>query len=107
MSAIVSLRKGKQGVQITPETGQPAIVRKRPFVVTGLMLSALGLGGHGARPNRLTNLSLIEDDGLGEDLRVMWAQEPGTAVPRRPTRGYTARIAGGGDSAQRTHASIG
>ena len=52
-------------MQTTPEIGQLAIVRKRPFVVTEIIPSAPGLGGDGARPNHLIKLSSVEDDGLG------------------------------------------
>jgi superfamily II DNA or RNA helicase len=72
-------------VQTTPEVGQLAIVRKRPFVVTEITPSAPGLGGDGARPNHLIKLSSVEDDGLGEELQVIWELEPGTAVHEKST----------------------
>ena len=67
-------------MQTTPEVGQLAIVRKRPFVVTEVIPSAPGLGGDGARPTHLIKLSSVEDDGLGEELNVIWELEPGTQV---------------------------
>lgn len=68
-----------------PEIGQLAIVRKRPFVVTEIIPSAPGLGGDAARPNHLIKLSSVEDDGLGEELQVIWELEPGTAVHEKST----------------------
>ena len=72
-------------MQKTPEVGQLAIVRKRPFVVTEIIPSASGLGGNGVRPNHLIKLSSVEDDGLGEELQVIWELEPGTAVHEKST----------------------
>lgn len=70
---------------MTPEVGQLAIVRKRPFVVTEIIPSAPGLGGDGARPTHLIKLSSVEDDGLGEELNVIWELEPGTQVHEKST----------------------
>jgi superfamily II DNA or RNA helicase len=72
-------------VQTTPEVGQLAIVRKRPFVITEIIPSAPGLGGDGAQPKHLIKLSSVEDDGLGEELQVIWELEPGTAVHEKST----------------------
>ena len=70
---------------MTPEIGQLAIVRKRPFVVTEIIPSAPGLGGDGARPTHLIKLSSVEDDGIGEELNVIWELEPGTQVHEKST----------------------
>jgi hypothetical protein len=59
-------------VQTVPEIGQLAIVRKRPFVVTEIIPSAAGLSGDATHPNHLIKLSSVEDDGLGEELQVIW-----------------------------------
>ena len=68
----------------TPEVGQLAIVRKRPFVVTEVIRSALTAGvdtGTASAPaNHLVKLSSVEDDGIGEELQVIWELEPGTAI---------------------------
>lgn len=72
-------------MQLTPEIGQLAIVRKRPFVVTEIIPSAPGLGGDTASPNHLIKLSSVEDDGLGEELQVIWELEPGTTVHEKST----------------------
>lgn len=70
---------------MTPEIGQLAIVRKRPFVVTEIIPSAPGLGGDGARPTHLIKLSSVEDDGIGEELNVIWELEPGTQLHEKST----------------------
>jgi hypothetical protein len=59
-------------VHTIPEIGQLAIVRKRPFVVTEIIPSAPGLGGDATRSSHLIKLSSVEDDGLGEELQVIW-----------------------------------
>lgn len=68
-----------------PEVGQLAIVRKRPFVVTEIIPATPGLGGELAKPNHLIKLSSVEDDGLGEELQVLWELEPGTSVHEKPS----------------------
>lgn len=72
-------------MQTAPEVGQLAIVRKRPFVVTEIIPSLPGLGGNASRPSHLVRLSSVEDDGLGEELQVIWEMEPGTAVHEKST----------------------
>src|SRR5450759_1467474 len=72
-------------MQTTPEIGQLAIVRKRPFVVTEIIPSAPGLGRDAAKPSHLIKLSSVEDDGLGEELQVVWEIEPGTSVREKST----------------------
>ena len=72
-------------MQTIPEIGQLAIVRKRPFVVTEIIPSAPGLSGEAARRNHLIKLSSVEDDGLGEELQVIWELEPGTTVHEKST----------------------
>jgi hypothetical protein len=66
-----------------PEAGQLVIVRKRPFVVTEIIPAMPGLGGELAR-SHLIKLSSVEDDGLGEELQVLWELEPGTSVHEKP-----------------------
>jgi hypothetical protein len=72
-------------VQTMPEVGQLAIVRKRPFVVTEIIASAPGMAEEAAESNHLIKLSSVEDDGLGEELQVIWELEPGTAVHQKST----------------------
>lgn len=66
-----------------PEMGQLVQVRSRPWVVSEVKPSGLPapvmqspLGGK----QHLLTLSSIEDDGLGEELQVVWEIEPGAKV---------------------------
>lgn len=69
-----------------PEPGQIVIVRQRPFVVNDIETSTLpppttvqNLGN----PQHLLRLSSVEDEGLGEELAVVWELEAGaTAVEK-------------------------
>jgi hypothetical protein len=63
-----------------PEQGQLVSVRSRNWIVNEVVPSRLpserfgaGLNGH----QTLLTLSSIEDDGLGEELQVIWEFEPG------------------------------
>jgi SNF2 family DNA or RNA helicase len=70
-------------VQSVPEIGQLAIVRKRPFVITEIIPSVPGLSGEATNAHHLIKLSSVEDDGLGEELQVIWELEPGTTVQEK------------------------
>jgi hypothetical protein len=59
----------------SPEVGQLLTVRDRQWVVTDVGVPALD-GGH---RQHLVDLSSVEDDGLGDELSVIWEIEPGTA----------------------------
>lgn len=72
-------------MQIAPDIGQLVVARKRPFVVTEIIPSAPGLGGDKGVTNHLVKLSSVEDDGLGEELQVIWELEPGTKVHEKST----------------------
>jgi superfamily II DNA or RNA helicase len=63
-----------------PVPGQLVQVRNRRFVVTGV---EQGAGIPQARPQNLVSMASVEDDALGEELRVVWELEPGTAVLER------------------------
>ncbi|MFM8442860.1 MAG: SNF2-related protein, partial [Methylococcus sp.] len=67
-----------------PQLGQLAIVRQRPFVVTEVVPPAPGLGNETSRPHHLVRLSSVEDDGLGEELHVIWELEPAALVHEKP-----------------------
>ena len=63
-----------------PEPGQLVNVRSRQYVVTDIQASALPahLSTLGVQsPMHLVSLSSVEDDGLGEELQVIWEIEPG------------------------------
>lgn len=65
-----------------PEIGQIVEVRQRPWVVADVAVSAFTpdplRGVSGQQP--LVTLSSIEDDGLGEELQVLWEIEPSRSI---------------------------
>jgi hypothetical protein len=66
-----------------PEQGQLVSVRSRQWIVNDVRHStlpppALRPTFHG--PQHLLTLSSVEDDGLGEELQVIWEIEPGAKV---------------------------
>lgn len=65
-----------------PEQGQMVSVRSRNWIVNEIVPSTLPAGGLKAIQNGQTLLSLssIEDDGLGEELQVIWEIEPGARL---------------------------
>lgn len=72
-----------------PEEGQLVDVRNRRCVVTEVRRTApradaLTAGREAARQaQHLVTLSSVEDDGLGEELRVVWELEPGARAYER------------------------
>lgn len=72
-------------MQVIPEIGQLVIARKRPFVVTAIAAAAPGIAKDTIERHHLIKLSSVEDDGLGEELQVIWELEPGTAVHEKST----------------------
>src|SRR5436189_5982529 len=69
----------------SPEVGQLVVVRKRPFVVIEIVPSAVNPATAGKVTSHLLKLSSVEDDGLGEELDVVWELEPGTSVHEKST----------------------
>ncbi|MEZ6049940.1 MAG: hypothetical protein R3C02_00900 [Planctomycetaceae bacterium] len=66
-----------------PEQGQLVQVRSRQWVVNNVKPSSLPsdpLKPEIAGPQNLLTLSSVEDDGLGEELQVVWEIEPGARV---------------------------
>lgn len=59
-----------------PQPGQLVHVRHRPFIVREVRASALPSRGNSERQNLVT-LSSLEDEGLGEEMTVIWELEPG------------------------------
>ena len=68
-----------------PEEGQLVMVRNRWWVVSEVKIDALA--GARANPveklNHVVSLASIEEDGLGEELEVIWELEPATDVDDR------------------------
>src|SRR5215207_5185504 len=80
MTVTIQARPGSDGV---PETGQLVSVRDRRWVVTNVERSTQPLDVLDAAPGRhehLVTLASVEDDGFGEELRVVWELELATAV---------------------------
>lgn len=69
-------------VAAPPEVGQMVSVRSRSWTVTDVQTSALPSQRLAVRPSgqSLLTLSSIEDDGLGEELQVVWELEPGARI---------------------------
>ncbi len=68
-----------ESVQL-PEPGQLVVVRGRPFVVIDINASTLPSPAtvrDNASRQHLVTLSSVEDEGLGEELCVIWELEPG------------------------------
>ena len=66
-----------------PEQGQLVQVRSRPWVVDEVKPSTLPSSAFKspiASPQHLLTLSSVEDDGLGEELQVIWEVEPGAKI---------------------------
>ena len=63
-----------------PEPGQLVEVRRRQWVVADVASSKLA--SNSAAQNAVT-LSSIDEDGLGEELEVIWEIEPGAQVIER------------------------
>ncbi|MEX1115855.1 MAG: DISARM system SNF2-like helicase DrmD [Akkermansiaceae bacterium] len=70
---------------LVPEPGQVVFVRQRPFVVSDVKLSNLPAesANQAGRKESLVSLSSVEDEGLGEELQVIWEMEPGTHIPEK------------------------
>jgi superfamily II DNA or RNA helicase len=69
-----------------PEQGQLVQVRSRPWVVDDVKPSNLPSPGLSLPENlrqNLVSLSSVEDDGLGEELQVVWEVEPGAKIIER------------------------
>lgn len=64
-----------------PEQGQMVSVRSRNWIVTDVSASTLPPERlQMESPQHLLTLSSVEDDGLGEELNVIWELEPGARV---------------------------
>jgi len=74
---------------VPPDPGQLVTVRQRRYVVTELKESAVPVAAltslDESAPQHLVSLQSVEDDGLGEELQVVWEVEPGTRVHGRAT----------------------
>ncbi|MGB3403911.1 MAG: DISARM system SNF2-like helicase DrmD [Microcoleaceae cyanobacterium] len=72
-----------QQINTLPEQGQLVEVRGCRFVVLDVRSSHLPQNpiiGCSGKTHHLVTLSSLEEDGLGEEIQVMWELEPGAAV---------------------------
>jgi superfamily II DNA or RNA helicase len=64
-----------------PEQGQLAEVRQRRYIVSDVFRSSLPAApGTIPKPQHLVTLRSVDDEGLGEELQVVWELEPGARV---------------------------
>ncbi|MEL6092784.1 DISARM system SNF2-like helicase DrmD [Plesiomonas shigelloides] len=63
-----------------PEPGQLVEVRRRQWIVVEVMSSKLAST---STPQNAVTLSSIDEDGLGEELEVIWEIEPGAQIIER------------------------
>jgi superfamily II DNA or RNA helicase len=74
------ITQNKQSYRARPEPGQLVEVRRRQWVVADVVSSKLTATS--AQQNFVT-LSSIDEDGLGEELGVIWEIEPGAQIIER------------------------
>lgn len=69
-------------LQSAPEQGQLVTVRSRNWIVNEVAPSTLPRNAlHGVGIGQtLVSLSSVEDDGLGEEIQVLWELEPGARI---------------------------
>ena len=75
-----------QATQDLPEPGQLVMVRQRHFVVLDVQKSTLpanAVQSGGQTPQHVVSLSSVEDDAMGEEIRVIWELEPGARAYER------------------------
>jgi len=75
----VKTEHGLHAYRARPEPGQLVEVRRRQWVVADIDVAGLDTG----TPQHCVTLSSIDEDGLGEELQVIWEIEPGAQVIER------------------------
>ena len=84
----MTLARDLQTVHDLPAIGQLVTVRGRNWVVTDVQPSALPYdvtAAERAEGSTFVSLSSVEDDGLGEELRILWELEAGRKILNRAT----------------------
>jgi hypothetical protein len=76
----ISNERKPQTYRTRPEPGQLVEVRRRQWVVADVASSKLESG---STSQNCVTLSSIDEDGLGEELEVIWEIEPGAQVIER------------------------
>ena len=69
--------QNSEAYRARPEPGQLVEVRRRQWVVADVVSSKLASN---SAPQNSVTLSSIDEDGLGEELEVIWEIEPGAQV---------------------------
>jgi hypothetical protein len=85
---------------VIPELNQLVRVRGRHWVVSEVLPSTL----EPERPQNLVDLTSVEDDGLGDELTVIWEVEPGARILEKAT--FPIPRAGRFDSPERLSAFL-
>jgi superfamily II DNA or RNA helicase len=73
-----SIEARKVTLNLSPELGQLVEVRKRQWIVADVHTSQLPNSRH--KKQHYVKLSSIDEDGLGEELEVIWEIEPGAHI---------------------------
>ena len=73
---------GIVSIPSVPEPGQLVEVRRRQWVVKDISRSGLAEEAF-KKPQHLISLASIDEDGLGEELEVIWEIEPGASIIER------------------------
>src|SRR5471032_3263948 len=76
----ISNEQNSQAYRARPEPGQLVEVRRRQWVVADVTSSKFTSI---SAPQNLVSLSSIDEDGLGEELEVIWEIEPGAQIIER------------------------
>lgn len=77
----VQSERQTQAYRARPAPGQLVEVRRRQWVVADIDAAGLSFGL--PTPQHCVTLSSIDEDGLGEELEVIWEIEPGAQVIER------------------------
>ena len=77
----VQSERQSQAYRAWPEPGQLVEVRRRQWVVADV--DAAQLDSERPAPQHCVTLSSIDEDGLGEELEVVWEIEPGAQIIER------------------------
>lgn len=73
----------EQHIASVPEPGMTVEVRRRIWVVSDVTASGTVTRPDGRQGDHLVSLISVEDDGIGDELQVIWEIEPGTRIIER------------------------
>ncbi|MBO9497458.1 helicase, partial [Thalassotalea sp. G20_0] len=72
---------GQMNIYAPPEPGQLVEVRRRQWIVADVNASEMHISP--GTKQHMVSLNSIEEDGLGEELEVLWEIEPGAHIIER------------------------